>query len=114
MKVFAFSFLCAISTLVFSQSKETTNLLLRHVNQNRESGEATIVDQFLDKCIYEAKCGHFATGAIHEFGLIKGFVLSVDRRLRCNSLTKRRTPRTFFNHKGKIIDHWLSYRVKVD
>ena len=114
MKVFSLFSIFLISNIAFAQTSETISLLKEHTQQNQGSTRLKLFDQFSDNCIYENKCGDFAKESIHEFGLLKGFMMSIDRRLRCNGLTKNQTPKIRFNQEGKVIDHVSSYRVKVD
>lgn len=70
------------------------------------------VNQFFDTCIYDEKCGVFMKNGFHNFGLVKGFFLSIDRRLRCTSLTRSRTLPIRFTKEGFIKDHAEDYSVK--
>ena len=36
------------------------------------------------RCKYEPTCSHYAVGAIREYGILRGLVLSAWRLLRCN------------------------------
>ncbi|WP_421763340.1 hypothetical protein [Ekhidna sp.] len=72
------------------------------------------VNQFFDTCIYDEKCGIFMKKGFAQFGFIKGFFLSIDRRLRCTSLTRSRALPIRFNKEGFIKDHAEDYSVKED
>lgn len=68
-----------------------------------------ISDQIINDCIYEQSCSEFSQGCMHEYGLFKGTILTMDRMMRCNRLSQSSTLPVRFNELGKISDHWYSY-----
>jgi putative component of membrane protein insertase Oxa1/YidC/SpoIIIJ protein YidD len=46
-----------------------------------------ITQQLSRSCPYEITCSNFSKHAIHEFGLVKGALLSADRIMRCNRIS---------------------------
>lgn len=73
--------------------------------------QAVISPQLYGRCIYNLSCSNFSKVAIHEFGLIKGVIISADRLMRCNSKARRESPLYLFNpDTKKIIDHPSKYR----
>lgn len=82
-------------------------------SQKEDTRETHIeVHQFLDNCIYDQKCGVFLKESTKKTGLIKGFFLSIDRRLRCSSLTRSQALPVRFDSKGYIKDHAEDYSSK--
>lgn len=107
---------CFVSfTLTQAQSAERLVLLTNHLSTEEPPKERKIeVHQFLDTCIYDHVCGEFTGGSIREFGIVKGFALTIDRRLRCNQLAKSQFLPVRINQKGKVIDHWKDYRIETE
>ncbi|MEQ8906238.1 membrane protein insertion efficiency factor YidD [Ekhidna sp.] len=70
------------------------------------------VNQFFDTCIYDEKCGVFMKKSFNQFGFVKGFFLSVDRRLRCSSLTRSQVLPVRLTKEGFITDHAEDYANK--
>ncbi|MEQ9402831.1 MAG: membrane protein insertion efficiency factor YidD [Cyclobacteriaceae bacterium] len=109
---------CVILLLLFfssnAQSSETLKLLSDHLSPTQKINTGGIeVSQFLDNCIYDHKCGVFLKGSFREFGPVKGFFLSIDRRLRCTQIAKGQIPGIRINQKGEAMDHWKSYRFET-
>lgn len=98
-----------------AQSFEKLNLLKEHLSGNKsETPTPGIqINQFLDNCVYEHACGQFSGGAIRSFGVIKGFVLTIDRRTRCSQLARSQFLPIRLNSKGLIKDHWNDYRIET-
>lgn len=71
-----------------------------------------ISDQIINDCIYEESCSTFSQGAIREYGMLKGVMLSMDRMMRCNRMSQSSTLPVRFNEVGKISDHWYNYGKK--
>lgn len=43
--------------------------------------------QLSSNCLYTTSCSRFSIGAIKEYGIIKGVMLSADRLSRCNQIS---------------------------
>jgi len=108
-------FIFAVWGNLFSQEIPNLSLIENTaLNTRSEKVDHHIsVPQFLDNCIYEHKCGSFLSDAFKEFGFVKGAFLSIDRRLRCNGLTRSQTFPIRFNKNGLIKDHPKDYRFEV-
>ncbi len=63
-------------------------------------------------CIYETTCSRFSRKLVAEFGIIKGFFLSLDRVGRCNKLAYAEASPLRLNHEGKIVEHTLDFRFR--
>lgn len=68
-------------------------------------------EQIINDCIYEHSCSTFSQGAIKEWGLIKGGLLTLDRLMRCNRAAGLDFVPSYFNEKGRIKDHWSDYHL---
>lgn len=111
MRIFILIMLCFGLSRVQGQEFKNFDLIEKSViNENHEKEQHHIeVTQFLDQCIYDQKCGVFLSNSFKRFGVIKGTFLSIDRRLRCNSLTKSQILPVRFDTKGLIKDHAEDY-----
>lgn len=69
-------------------------------------------NQFFDTCIYDQRCGVFMSRSFKKFNPIKGFFLSIDRRLRCSALVKSQALPITFNSDGFIVNHAEDYSFK--
>lgn len=106
-----------IVQLVQAQKYQNLSLLEGRLNEVKvvDQREAFIeVNQFLDNCIFDEKCGVFLHHSFKHHGVIKGIFLSVDRRLRCTSLTKSQALPVRFNSQGYIIDHAEDYSFHIE
>ena len=71
-----------------------------------------ISDQILNDCIYEHSCSNFSQGAFSQFGLIKGYFLTIDRLTRCNRASLVQIAPVRINNQGQIRDHWTDYTFR--
>lgn len=71
--------------------------------------QKTVSEQILNDCIYDHSCSSFSQGAVNEYGIIKGLVLTGDRLMRCNRASTVNVAPIRFTNEGKIKDHWSSY-----
>jgi len=60
--------------------------------------------QIASSCIYEISCSRFSDQLVSEFGLLKGFFLSIDRITRCNRAYHAEASPLRKNHEGRIIE----------
>ena len=69
-------------------------------------------EQIINDCIYSPSCSTFSQGAIREYGIIKGFFLSIDRLTRCNNASRLQIAPVRVNSEGKVNDHWEDYTFR--
>lgn len=137
MKVFS-SILLIIAAFSsgFGQSQESDLLLLqqqrvKHAKAPPVNGKRTfnplallykgtmgvyqhhISPQWGANCAFETTCSHFSKQLVHEFGLAKGFFLTLDRLGRCNKISFYETLPIRINAQGKIIDRVEYYRFRL-
>lgn len=62
-------------------------------------------------CIYETTCSRFSRQLVDEFGMVKGFFLSLDRVGRCNKLAYVESSPLRLNKNGKVIEHVKDFRL---
>ena len=106
-----FSFLvCATSAQEFHNLELIETSIGKSERDERETHIE--VPQFLDLCIYDQKCGVFLSHSFKALGPLRGFFLSIDRRFRCNGLTKSQALPVRFNQEGHLIDHAEDYKRK--
>lgn len=110
---------CFINAFLLIQAQEYQNLYLIESELKREAvvdGRESFIEvnQFLDNCIFDEKCGVFLHHSFKYHGVLKGIFLSVDRRLRCTSLTKSQALPVRFNSQGYIIDHAEDYSFHIE
>jgi|GEM_PF-6181512 len=121
MRILVILLFWTISTATVGQSKvEDLNLLKTKTNLDINSEVAfkgalkvynkLITDQILNDCIYEHSCSEFSQGAFNRFGLIKGFLMTCDRLMRCNRATLAETSRFQLTRTGRIKDDWDEYQ----
>jgi len=60
-------------------------------------------------CIYDMSCSNFGKEAMHEYGIIKGFFLAIDRVSRCTSLAKKEIPSWRFLPSNLLVDDLPEY-----
>lgn len=70
-----------------------------------------ISPQWGANCAFEITCSHFSKQLVKEYGLAKGFFLSLDRIGRCNKLSFYETLPIRITPQGKIIDTVDFYRL---
>lgn len=71
-----------------------------------------ISPQWGANCAFEITCSSFSKQLVQEYGLFKGFFLTVDRLGRCNKLSLYETLPIRINEQQKIIDHVDFYQRK--
>ena len=70
-----------------------------------------ISEQLASDCSFEPSCSRFSYRSIHEFGLLKGIILTADRLTRCNDHAYPDAPRYLINiNNAKVIDNPSFYR----
>ena len=111
MRIVLFMIFLLTASYGFSQKFENLSLIKASVQHVKEV-EATHIEvpQFLDNCIYDQKCGVFLSSSFKKFGFLKGTFLSIDRRLRCNGLSKSQASPSRFNEQGLLKDYAEDYR----
>lgn len=57
-----------------------------------------------DRCPMYPSCSHYASEAFKHHGVLKGWVLTCDRLLRCGHDEKRLSPKVRVNGKLRIFD----------
>ncbi|MCH8332010.1 MAG: membrane protein insertion efficiency factor YidD [Bacteroidetes bacterium] len=67
--------------------------------------------QMSSGCQYQLSCSNFSKQAIHEFGWLKGVMLSADRLMRCNSMSLSEHPQHLKTSSG-VVDEPGQYRFK--
>lgn len=97
-----------LSLLYAHESKQKSSQvefkgLLKFYNKN-------VTEQILNDCIYEYSCSEFSQGALHEYGLFKGLMMTCDRLTRCNRATLAETSRFLLTRNGRIKEHWNDYK----
>ncbi|MGF7138026.1 membrane protein insertion efficiency factor YidD [Roseimarinus sediminis] len=71
----------------------------------------TISQHFSADCLYHPSCSDFSKQAVHEFGLIKGGLLTFDRLNRCNRLSSvDLLPSDFDRHTHRAHDPISKYQ----
>ncbi len=68
--------------------------------------------QIGSNCIYETTCSRFSRKLVSEFGIVKGFFLSLDRVGRCNKLAYAEASPLRLNKEGKIIEYPSDFRIR--
>jgi putative component of membrane protein insertase Oxa1/YidC/SpoIIIJ protein YidD len=63
-------------------------------------------------CIYETTCSRFSRKLVSEYGVVKGFFLSLDRVGRCNKLAYAEASPLRLNREGKIIEYPLDFKLR--
>ncbi len=66
-----------------------------------------ISSQDKPSCNFTPSCSHFGMACIQEYGLLRGFLLTADRLLRCNGTQAAHYPKDDSN--GKYIDPVSDY-----
>ena len=66
-----------------------------------------ISSQDKPSCNFTPSCSHFSMACLQEYGLLRGFLLTVDRLLRCNGTQAAHYPKDDSN--GKYIDPISDY-----
>lgn len=70
-----------------------------------------LTQQLARTCPYEISCSNYSKQAIHEYGLLRGVLISADRLLRCNRISATDlTPLDFNEKTGAISDDLNKYR----
>lgn len=70
-----------------------------------------ISPQWGANCAFELTCSRFSGAMVKEYGLAKGFFLTLDRMGRCNKLSMYETLPLRITPQGKIIDEVAFYRL---
>jgi putative component of membrane protein insertase Oxa1/YidC/SpoIIIJ protein YidD len=68
-----------------------------------------ISSQDLPSCVFTPSCSRFAEQSIHNFGILKGILLTSDRLQRCNSFGDKSNWYTFNFSKKRFndpVDHY--------
>lgn len=69
--------------------------------------------QLSRSCPYEITCSNFSKHAIHQFGVVKGLMMSADRVLRCNRIGLLDVHPTMINPQtGTISDPLEFYQIR--
>lgn len=116
MRVSFFVIILMCSHMILAQKFENLSLIEKAIELDRnEDRRASFIEvhQFLDVCIFDTKCGVFMNDSFKKFGLVKGVFISVDRRLRCNSLSRSQALPVRFNNQGFLIDHAEDYSFRT-
>lgn len=71
-----------------------------------------ISPQWGANCAFELTCSRFSGAMVKEYGLTKGFFLTLDRMGRCNKLSMYETLPLRITPQGKIIDEVAFYRLQ--
>jgi len=67
--------------------------------------------QLYNECAFVPSCSRFSYRSIHEFGLLKGVLMTADRLTRCNGNAYDDAPRYLIDSKNaKITDNPSFYR----
>lgn len=74
--------------------------------------QSQVSPQWGTNCAFELTCSRYSREMVSEFGLVKGFFLSLDRMGRCNKITFFETLPVRINSQGKIIDKPQFYRAR--
>jgi uncharacterized protein len=74
--------------------------------------QSQVSPQWGANCAFELSCSRFSRDMVSEFGLAKGFFLSLDRMGRCNKISFFETLPNRINAQGKIIDKPQFYRAR--
>lgn len=95
------------------REKRKLNLNPLHLMYEASIGiyQKHISSQIGANCIYEVTCSRFSRQLVAEFGVTKGFFLSLDRVGRCNKLSFMETPPTRLNPLGKVVEHLQDYHL---
>ena len=64
------------------------------------------------QCYYEQNCFDFSKGSFREFGMLKGFFLSVDRIGRCNGISRAEILPSRLSRQNLIIETARDYRFR--
>jgi len=88
------------------------NPLFWFLNGSLTAYQKIISPQISAGCLYETSCSRFSRKAIHEFGIIKGVVLTADRLSRCNRISAAGIHRDKFTSQGLIVDEPYMYRFR--
>ncbi len=88
------------------------NPLFWFLNGSLTAYQKVISPQISAGCLYQTSCSRFSRKAIHEFGIIKGVVLTADRLSRCNRISAAGIHRDRFTPQGLIIDEPYMYRFR--
>lgn len=71
-----------------------------------------ISPQWGANCAFDLTCSRFSGAIVKEYGLTKGFFLTLDRMGRCNKLSMYETLPLRITPQGKIIDEVAFYRLQ--
>ncbi|NBP70059.1 MAG: membrane protein insertion efficiency factor YidD [Cytophagia bacterium] len=74
--------------------------------------QTQISPQWGANCAFELTCSRFSGAMVKEYGLAKGFFLTLDRMGRCNKLSMYETLPLRITPQGKIIDEVAFYRLQ--
>lgn len=66
--------------------------------------QSQVSPQWGANCAFELTCSRFSGAMVKEYGLTKGFFLSLDRMGRCTKISFYETLPVRINAQGKIID----------
>jgi putative component of membrane protein insertase Oxa1/YidC/SpoIIIJ protein YidD len=133
MRTALFVFILAIiSRVTFSQTQKTDLMLLKGIDTNIPEQQVKIQRKKLNlgfslyqssiglyqkhisaqigaNCVFEVSCSRFSRQLVDEFGIVKGFFLSLDRVGRCNKLTLIETSPARLNTSGKVVEQIDDY-----
>jgi uncharacterized protein len=70
-----------------------------------------IAPQWGANCAFETTCSRFSKQLVSEYGLAKGFFLTLDRMGRCNKISFYETVPIRINPQNKIIDKVEFYQL---
>ncbi|PKP22683.1 MAG: hypothetical protein CVU05_02910 [Bacteroidetes bacterium HGW-Bacteroidetes-21] len=88
------------------------NLLFKPFNFLLWFYKNTISDQLSSDCDFSPSCSRFSYQAIHEFGVLRGIILTADRLTRCNGYAGSEASHFLIdNQHAKVIDRPADYRV---
>jgi len=74
-----------------------------------------ISNQFSASCYYIPTCSEFSQELIHEFGVVKGLLLTADRLMRCNRIAATGFhPISIDKNSGKIYEFPAMFKIKTD
>jgi putative component of membrane protein insertase Oxa1/YidC/SpoIIIJ protein YidD len=95
-----------------SDRKKTLSPLKFFYNISIGIYQSSLSPQIGASCIYETTCSRFSRQLVSEFGIVKGFFLSVDRVGRCNQLAALDSSPLRLNKDRKIIEYPSYFRMR--
>lgn len=72
--------------------------------------QGVISPQISAECLYQRTCSNFSKAAIHEFGLLRGVLLTADRLSRCSTRVLREIPNRRLDDHHHVIDEPSQFR----